>query len=157
MILCLPGTLTSVYARARLRRAHPCRSGRGVRVEGLQAKLLCHPHPIRLAAQARQIIFAPSDSASAFAPLYGLFSYQCWFSISRARQALPAWLPPHQALVGISLPSSPHWGWMPGSRSKVRVTLIASERRLNPLFFSPSLSCFLPDHSHQHTSMLSHL
>lgn len=114
VILCLPGALTSVYARARLRSAHLRRSGRGVRVEGLQAGLLCHPHPIRLAAQARQIIFVPSDSARAFAPLHGLFSYQCRFSISRARQAHPARLPPHQALVGISLPSSSCWGWCLG-------------------------------------------
>lgn len=156
MILCLPGALTSVYARARLRSAHLRRSGRGVRVEGLQAGLLCHPHPIRLAAQARQIIFVPSDCQGLCpSPWVIQLPVSVFYFQSKAGPPCPASSPPS---LGRYFPSiQPMLGLVPGSMSKVRVTLVASEGGLNLLFFSPSLSCFVPDHSHQHTSTLSHL
>lgn len=104
--------------------AHPCRPEGVLRAEG-RGQPLHQPHPIRLAAQAGQIIFAPSDSASALSPLHELLSYQRRFSISREdRPSPPSFLHPKPQPVFLPHPARDRpgaWVQVPGQGCPRRI------------------------------------
>lgn len=134
------------WARARLRKAVLTPAGqKGVLpAEGLLARPLHHPHPIRLAAQAGQIIFAPSDSASAFAPLPGVTQLPVSVFYFQSKAGPPS-LASSTTSLRSPFPSILPWtGWVPRARSKGRVALVESEGGLTPLSSTSSFSCFLP-------------
>lgn len=103
------------------RRAALAPAGRGgvPGAEGPQTRPLRPPHPICLTAQAAQIIFAPSDSARAFAPSPGVTQLPAsvFYFQSKAGPPLLASFtqalafPLHPALGGVQGQGIPHLHW----------------------------------------------
>lgn len=103
-MLCLPGTIAFGCGQAGLGRA----------LWPLQVRPLHPLHPIRLAAQAGQLICVPSDFASAFAPLSESYSVtSVGFLFPEQRQVLPSTA--FSTLAGAGpLPSIQAWVQVPG-------------------------------------------
>ena len=128
-MLHLPGTITPPEPGRSKTKAVLASAGQGgvPRAEGPQARPLRPPHPICLTAQAAQIIFAPSDSARAFAPSPGVTQLPAWvfYFQSKGRPSPPGFLYP-----GPAFPLHPAPGRCRGSgcMSKGRGLLISTGR-----------------------------